>query len=199
MIFYRLTGLEESQTIKLHHGLNKVGRNPTNDCVIHDGSISGFHAELTVADNGIFLRDLGSTNGTFLDDKPITESQVFPGQAIQFGSKAYRLESEDIQITIPKLPGPEVPIVQPTLEDGSLACLIDPALQATHRCPKCEYAFHATCLRIMKLSGSSSVLLFCPKCNAKVEAIPGIKLKRGKKAGLLDRISETIRLGFKKQ
>lgn len=60
----------------LHHGVVvqsiplasrlTVGRAPGNDLVIHDPSVSGHHAVLYVEAGGTWVKDLGSTNGTFV-------------------------------------------------------------------------------------------------------------------------------------
>lgn len=54
-----------------------IGRSSVNDLVINDMSVSSTHACVTVDDNGsIFIRDLGSTNGTYVDGVRITSSTV---------------------------------------------------------------------------------------------------------------------------
>ena len=100
--FYRLRGILVPVASDLHGGLNTVGRNPTNDVVIHEASVSSFHAEITVDENGVWVRDLQSTNGTFVDDEPITEKEIRSGQVVQFGTVPFRLEVENpVKITIP--------------------------------------------------------------------------------------------------
>jgi hypothetical protein len=199
MIRYFLRGTASPLLFELSTGLNTVGRNPTNDCVIHEASVSSFHAEVTVADNGIFIRDLQSTNGTFINDDPVTESQLRPGQVVQFGTVTLRLEQEEVHISVPQpVNTAELAFEQPVLEDGSAACAVNPTVQATHRCQKCERAYNMANLRFLKLSGGSSYLLFCPNCGAKAEPIPGVQDKGPKKSSLLARISQTIQLGFRR-
>lgn len=197
MIYYRLIGVEGAQTLDLHSGINSLGRNPTNDCVIHEASVSSFHAEIVVAENGVFARDLQSTNGTFLDGQPLAECEVIAGQTLQFGTVAFRLHAEEIRIEVPVLSGPDS-APAPLLEDGSKACVMNPTLPATHQCVKCENSYHMSNLRVLKLSSSKSVLVFCPNCSSKVEVIPGVELGKARKKGLLARISQTLNLGFKR-
>jgi len=47
-----------------------VGRAPGNDLVLHDASVSARHARVVVADDGLWLEDLGSRNGTFVGSPP---------------------------------------------------------------------------------------------------------------------------------
>ena len=202
MNFYRLRGLLVPVVSDLHAGLNTVGRNPTNDVVIHEASVSSFHAEITLDQNGAWVRDLQSTNGTFVDDEPITEREIRSGQVLQFGTVPFRLETEDIHISIPKPPTPVVPVTAvvaaPPLRDGTPACSRDPSLPATHRCVKCSRIFHYDNLHVLRLSGGTAQMLFCPECNGLVEPIPGVDPTRARRPNLLSRLSQTIQIGFKR-
>jgi len=77
--------------IELKPGPNFLGRNPTNNFRIEDPSVSGSHCEIVIDEGGIFLRDLGSTNGTFVNEAPVTEAKVSPGQSIRLGKVEMRL------------------------------------------------------------------------------------------------------------
>ncbi|MBL9078614.1 MAG: FHA domain-containing protein [Planctomycetes bacterium] len=63
----------------------RIGRKPGNDLVIADEKTSGVHAEVVVEGDRHVLRDLGSTNGTFLDDKRVTEIVLTPGDIVTVG------------------------------------------------------------------------------------------------------------------
>src|SRR5688500_7496421 len=45
----------------------RVGSRPGNDLVLADDAVSRVHFEIVLDDQGFLLRDLGSTNGTFVD------------------------------------------------------------------------------------------------------------------------------------
>lgn len=65
-----------------------VGRDPKNDVVITDPRVSYQHAWIGIVDRKAVLRDLGSTNGTFLNaaiDSPVSEVVLSPGDTIFFG------------------------------------------------------------------------------------------------------------------
>lgn len=65
-----------------------VGRSADNDIVITDARASQRHAWVGIVDSKVVLRDLGSTNGTFLNaqiDSPVGEAVLIPGDTIFFG------------------------------------------------------------------------------------------------------------------
>jgi len=76
-----------------------VGRAPDNGLQIEDISVSSQHAQLTLGDDGDYvLRDLGSTNGTELNDKEITpevDHKLQDGDKVRFGKIDARYVSEN--------------------------------------------------------------------------------------------------------
>ncbi|MBI5387480.1 MAG: FHA domain-containing protein [Verrucomicrobia bacterium] len=70
----------------LRPGANSFGRRDTNDYLIDDASVSGRHCEVTWNGESVQVRDLGSTNGTFIDGRQVTESTLAPGQVLRLGS-----------------------------------------------------------------------------------------------------------------
>ncbi len=50
-----------------------VGRNPGADIVIGAGYVSGRHARFALMGQNLFVEDLGSTNGTFVNERPVSE------------------------------------------------------------------------------------------------------------------------------
>ncbi len=197
MNFYHLRGLLLPHRFDLHGGLNTVGRNPTNDVVIHEASVSAFHAEITIDERGVIVRDLQSTNGSFIDDEPITEKEIRSGQIVQFGTVALKLGTEEIRISVPKLPEPSAESA--TLPSGAeIPCSINSSLPATHRCVKCQRPYHESSLRTLRISDGAAVMLFCPECSAQVKPIPGVDPRRSRRPGLFARLTQTIQLGLRK-
>jgi hypothetical protein len=90
-----------------------VGREPTCDVVVSDGSVSRKHAHLERRGNGWAVVDEGSANGTFVDSQRITESELRSGQEVRFGSMGFRVEIEggDDSATI-LTAAPDVTVVQ---------------------------------------------------------------------------------------
>lgn len=65
-----------------------VGRDPQNAIILDDPRVSAHHAWVGIIDNKAILRDLRSSNGTFLNaqiDSPVSEVVLSPGDTIFFG------------------------------------------------------------------------------------------------------------------
>lgn len=73
----------------------QLGRDPANTIVLRDAAASGQHARLH-RDSGVWwLEDMGSRNGTLLNDLPLTKpATLAEGDVIAIGGTRLRLESE---------------------------------------------------------------------------------------------------------
>src|SRR5689334_20201494 len=60
-----LSGQHKGATVELH-GTLLVGSHPDNGLVLTDPTVSRYHLELRVRDDGVSVRDAKSKNGTFL-------------------------------------------------------------------------------------------------------------------------------------
>jgi hypothetical protein len=63
-----------------------IGRKPGQALQILDNSVSGKHAEIVVDEQGVLLRDLGSTNGTRVGTQRVTEVRLSNGDRVSFGN-----------------------------------------------------------------------------------------------------------------
>ncbi len=62
-----------------------IGRGTEADIVVDDTGVSRRHIRLEVTDHGTILTDLGSTNGTFVEDQKVGEATLLDGNAITIG------------------------------------------------------------------------------------------------------------------
>ncbi len=70
-----------------------IGRSPGADIVIGDDFVSGRHARLSPSGEGAVLEDLGSTNGTVLNGKPVTSPHSLRiGDAIDIGNVRLKVD-----------------------------------------------------------------------------------------------------------
>ncbi|HXN32057.1 MAG TPA: sigma 54-interacting transcriptional regulator [Polyangiaceae bacterium] len=63
----------------------RVGKAQDNELVLDDDTVSRHHCELTRANDGVHVRDLGSTNGTRVQGARISEAIVQPGTVLKVG------------------------------------------------------------------------------------------------------------------
>ena len=72
-----------------------IGRRPNVSLTLARPTISGLHAEFFETEAGLFIRDLGSTNGTFVDGRRLEgEMKLEPGCLIQFADRPFHLTFE---------------------------------------------------------------------------------------------------------
>ena len=85
----------------LSSGISTFGRFEGNTHVIEHGSISGSHCEVTVAGGSVRVRDLGSTNGAYIDGERIKEAALLPGQTLRLGSVELTLVAAEAAPALP--------------------------------------------------------------------------------------------------
>jgi hypothetical protein len=81
--------LADGRRFPLHDGLT-IGRVAGCDIVIGDTKASRRHAKVVVEGNVAEVEDLGSSNGTLLNGKPVTKRVLRPGDEIQIGTTVIR-------------------------------------------------------------------------------------------------------------
>src|SRR5271163_2513514 len=79
-------GTPQAWEIQLKPGANSLGRSEANDFQINDPSVSGAHCEIMMADGTVLLKDLGSTNGTFVGGAKIQEHRLEDGKGVRLGN-----------------------------------------------------------------------------------------------------------------
>lgn len=79
-----------------------LGRSADTDISINYDRLSRRHAELTEADGVLHIKDLGSSNGTFLNGKAVTEHRVMPGDIVSFDKLKFKVigPEQDINKTV---------------------------------------------------------------------------------------------------
>lgn len=92
---------------KLREGLLNVGRLPDNHLQLEDSTVSNYHAVISVEKNplmdqlmDIYLEDLGSTNGTRVNDKSVSgKLRINNGDVISIGTHKFKIiDDSNIEI-----------------------------------------------------------------------------------------------------
>ena len=74
------------KNVHLINGKMLIGRKPVCSIHLEEKMVSGQHAELSVSDSGVILKDLDSTNGTTVNGNHITETALQTGDQISIGN-----------------------------------------------------------------------------------------------------------------
>jgi len=86
----QISGRETGQMYNLSGRTVRLGRDATCQVILEDPHISRLHAEIfTRNGNEIVIRDLGSTNGIFVNGKKVTEQTLLDGDKILVGTRLY--------------------------------------------------------------------------------------------------------------
>lgn len=75
-------------------GAARVGRNAESEIFLVDPSVSRHHALLDVRDGVLIVRDVGSTNGTFVNGQRVQQQTLHVGDAVAFGKSEMVVESQ---------------------------------------------------------------------------------------------------------
>lgn len=78
-------GTPSTWEIQLRPGSNSLGRGAANDFQINHPSVSGSHCQIVLENGSAVIRDLGSTNGTYINRAPVKEAALQAGQTVHLG------------------------------------------------------------------------------------------------------------------
>src|SRR5262245_38136071 len=80
-----IQGRDQGTRFRLDETPVTIGRGATNAVQLHDTEVSREHAEVTRRGNSIVIRDLASSNGTFVNGQPVKECELASGDQLQLG------------------------------------------------------------------------------------------------------------------
>ncbi len=185
------TGSSAGRIIQLKLGSNRFGRSLDNDFPIDHPTVSTLHCEILLGDNRLTLRDLGSTNGTFLHGDPVTEVELAAGQSFCLGEVEFFVESTEVTVAIPKfqVEQPAPPVV---LDDGGMLCTRHPGSRVTHQCTFCKQVMCDACVHKLRRKGGKALKL-CPVCS---HACEPLSASEKKKRSFLGFLQKTVKMPF---
>lgn len=92
---------------------HSIGRNPKSDIFLDDVAVSSHHAVIEAREQSYFegycdfiLRDLGSTNGTYVNDEPVSEQKLVNGDIVKIAWNLFRFIDDnevDLEKTVQML------------------------------------------------------------------------------------------------
>ena len=95
----KLVVLSEGLTGRAHElkvDKTTVGRLDDNTFQIPEQSVSSHHCEVLLKGSDVIVRDLDSTNGTYINGEKISEKVLKPGQILRLGNVEARLEADGV-------------------------------------------------------------------------------------------------------
>jgi two-component system, NtrC family, response regulator GlrR len=81
-----------------------LGSAPDAPLSVADRGVSRVHAELELRDDGVWIRDLGSRNGTWIDATRIAHARLAPGARFRAGATTFALSSDAEPTDVPLWP-----------------------------------------------------------------------------------------------
>lgn len=93
---------ESERVFPLQVGLNRVGRNRDNQVYLNRADVSRYHAEIAVTPERIILKDLGSSNHSFVNGRKVKVTELADGDEVRFSSirLSFRERVEDGSSTV---------------------------------------------------------------------------------------------------
>lgn len=102
-----LTGKLEGQKLTLPERQLIIGREESCHIRITGTEISRRHCSLRVVGEKVFVMDLGSRNGSLINDVPVkVETELQPGDILRVGSMLFQLEGPKVKAVVPKPKAP---------------------------------------------------------------------------------------------
>jgi pSer/pThr/pTyr-binding forkhead associated (FHA) protein len=89
----------KTKLVPLSAADTKIGRASSNDVVIDSDRVSRFHATLTVESGAVWIRDLDSSNGTFVNGHRVTSRALSNGDNILIGDCQMRFLAGEQHVT----------------------------------------------------------------------------------------------------
>ena len=156
--------------IHLTPGCNRFGREGENDFLLPHPSVSRQHCEVWLTEDAVLVRDLGSRNGTFVQEQRVEEAQVVDGQTLRLGDVEMVLAEAPVRISVPDLPLPAQIKQSVFMPDGTPSCLRHETVAAAFECTKCLKDFCGACVRELRVAGGEP-RRFCPECGGMCERL----------------------------
>ena len=99
-----VSGRYRGHRIPLAKEIVRIGRDRSCELPLDDESASRVHSEIIRRGTGFFVRDLGSTNGTYLNDTRITESELQNGDRVAIGDTVLLIQLQQKETkTVPQI------------------------------------------------------------------------------------------------
>lgn len=86
----------ELQEIELEHGSVCIGRAKDNNILLNDATVSSHHAKIVTVMSTSYIQDLGSTNGVFVNEKPVVVQALHADDVISIGNHEILFQQSNV-------------------------------------------------------------------------------------------------------
>ena len=95
--------------VPLPEGLSVIGKDPSCDIVLNDAYVSARHMSVHARKGAVLIKDMGSRNGVFIDDRKIEKAEAGDGQTIRIGETNILLRTDKTEEIIQEETDAKVP------------------------------------------------------------------------------------------
>lgn len=99
--------------VQLTKDRTSLGRRPYNDIVIDNLAVSGEHAVLQLSGHEVYIEDLNSTNGTYVNGKTVKKQLLQNGDVVEIGKYKIQYANEAGQTDAARRTGSAAPAPAP--------------------------------------------------------------------------------------
>ena len=99
-----IAGPDEKKKFDLNRKSTRIGKKEENDIVLLDNTVSRHHVEIEMTSDSYLLKDMNSTNGTFINGLKVKEAYLSPGDVIKIGNTEIEFVAFDEKVRIEPSP-----------------------------------------------------------------------------------------------
>ncbi len=95
-----IEGPSKGKKLDLGRPVTRIGKRENNELMVEDKTVSRNHLEIVQAEDSYQLKDLESTNGTFINELRVKEAYLSPGDVIRIGNTRIEFVAFDEKVQI---------------------------------------------------------------------------------------------------
>jgi pSer/pThr/pTyr-binding forkhead associated (FHA) protein len=95
-VVLNIHGKKTRTSLDITNRVVRLGRSPECDFKLHDDRCSSLHCEIKHTSEGVFIKDLNSRNGTFVDNCPVLEGKLKLNQIGQIGKIRFYIDYDQL-------------------------------------------------------------------------------------------------------
>lgn len=99
-----ISGPDEKKKFDLSQKVTQIGKKEDNDIVLLDNTVSRHHISIEMTSDSYLLKDLESTNGTYINGLKVKEAYLTPGDVIKIGNSEIEFTAFDEKVRIEPSP-----------------------------------------------------------------------------------------------